>query len=119
MQVSTSLDSVLTATHLAQPQGHLDAAGADEFWAGVSPILAESTPYLLVDMGRVDYVSSAGIAILTRLLIRAQKLGGTLAVFGCNRRVCTIMDVVKIADFLNLRESEEEARARLKELGAS
>lgn len=118
MQVSTSSDSKLTATHFVQPRGHLDAGGADDFWTQVSPLLAESAPYLLVDMGQVDYVSSAGIAVLTRLLIRAQKLDGSLAMFGCNHRVCTIMDVVKIADLLNLRETEEEARARLKELGA-
>lgn len=119
MRVINDANAGLGSVVLVRPVGHLDAVGASQFWDMVSPKLTPATPSLLVDMCKVDFMSSAGVGILIRLLTRVGQLGGFMGVCGCHHRVMTVLHVVNLEEVLNVRPTEDEAVDRLRELGAA
>jgi len=48
-----------------------------------------------------------------RLHHRVQKLGGKIAIFGVNKRVRSVIEVVMLSEILNLSETLDEARSRV------
>ena len=117
MRVTCAKDSELAKALHASPEGMLEAHGASHLWDVVSERLSEKTPSLLVDMSKIKLMTSAGVGVLIRLLTRARNLGGAISLYGCSERNLTILKIVGIEPLLNVRETEEEARERLRELG--
>jgi anti-sigma B factor antagonist len=70
-------------------------------------------PSLLLDLSGVEWVSSAGVGALVRLLTRTQSSGGTMAIYGCGPRVRTVLRICGLEKALNVCETGVEARARL------
>ena len=116
MRMNCSNDLELGSTVLVAPEGSLDSITTPVFLEEVTPHVTAGTPSLLLDLGHVDWMSSAGVGALVRLLARTQSLGGGVALFGCNSRVRTILRVCGLEKVLNVRETAAEARARLQEV---
>lgn len=94
--------------------GALEVGSAEQLWELASPRIGPDARFFLVDFSAVDIVTSAGIGTLVRLLVRLQKFGGSLAIFGCSDKIREVFDIVMLGQILQLSDSEEEARARLK-----
>lgn len=119
MRVECTPDVDLGRTVLAVAIGHLDAQGANDLWDAISPHLSGQRVSLLIDMAQVDWISSAGVGTMVRLLTRCQALGGNLAVFECAARVRSVLRICGLDVVLNVRDSGEDARLRLRELGVA
>lgn len=119
MRVTCSKDAALTKTLHAIPEGMLEAHGASHLWDVISERMGEETPSLLMDMSKVKLMTSAGVGTLIRLLTRARKLGGAVALYGCSERNRTILSIVGIEPLVNLCDTQEQARERLIELGGT
>ncbi|UCE03406.1 MAG: STAS domain-containing protein [Candidatus Latescibacterota bacterium] len=119
MKVKSGGDQELRKVLRGALHGQLDAQGADVVWEGLQAQLNREYPSLLLDMGGVGFVSSAGISTLVRLLSTTQSLNGAMTVFGCNERVRSVLKILMLEKVLNVCDSEADARSRLRELGAS
>ncbi len=117
MRVTCAKDSKLAKALHVSPEGMLEAHGATHLWDVLSERLDETTPSLLMDMSKIRLMTSAGVGVLIRLLTRARKLGGAISLYGCSERNRTILKVVGIGPLVNVRDTEEDARDRLRELG--
>lgn len=65
--------------------GRVDHANADQLRAGLAPPLADCRPgghQLVLDLGGVEYISSAGLRVLMLAARDARAQGGTLVVCG-------------------------------------
>ncbi len=113
MRVTCGPDTEVAGAILARPAGDLDVHGATHFWEIVSPRLRQETPSLLIDMAGVEWMGSAGIGTLMRLLTRIQPMGGKLAIFGCTERVHEILKITSLEAILNICASPEQARHKL------
>jgi anti-anti-sigma factor len=118
MNVTCGSDPVLARTTLATVVGNLDLTGSETFLAQVVPRINSQSPSLLLDLTQVEWVSSAGVGALVRVLTRTQAEKGSFALHGCATRVRTVLRICGLEDHLNVRDSSDEARARLRELGA-
>lgn len=114
MHLEWSPDPELQGCTLAAPTGRLDTEGVAGFFDGLAPRLGAESPFLLVDLGGVDWLSSAGVGALARLLKRAQSAGGTMAIFGCESRVRTVLRLCGLEAVFNVCDTAAEARARLR-----
>ena len=54
----------MTESTLVQPQGRLDALGAQTLWTDVEPLMHKTALHVLVDMSEVRYISSDGLRVL-------------------------------------------------------
>lgn len=113
MRVTCGPDSELDGALLAKASGQLDVHGATQFWEAISPRVGESTPKLLLDMTGVEYMTSAGIGILVKLLNHVQPFGGGMSLFGCNDSVRRVLQITELESLLHVCDSIEEAREEL------
>lgn len=118
MKVNCASDPEIQSVLFVEPHGQLDAQGADVVWATVKPRLTQGMPSLLLDLGGVGFVSSAGISALVRLLSETQSLRGGMSIYGCNERVRSVLKILMLESVLNVCDSEAQARSKLRDLGA-
>ena len=96
--------------------GRIDFAGAEAFRTAITPHLDECVNLggaLLLDLGGVDYISSAG---LRELLIAAKRVGGSKGRMMVCQLQPMVKEVVRISRFdlvLSITEGPDEALARL------
>jgi len=113
MEVHCDRDPEIDGALMAVPGGSLDTQSVDDLWQAVTHRLDEGTPSLMLDLSRVELITSAGVGIMVRLLHRIQALGGRMVVFGANPRVAAVIDAVMLTQILNLCDTIVDARERL------
>ena len=75
---------------------------------------AESkTPVLLIDFRRVGYIDSSGLAILIEYLKAASRFGGKLALFGLEKKVASLFELVRLDQLFVIAEDQGGALERL------
>ncbi len=113
MRVQSAPDSKLPGALLVTVTGSLDTPGSEKFMAEMAARVIPECPPLLFDLSGVEWVSSAGVGALVRLLTRAQSSGGKMALFGCGPKVQTVLRICGLEKALNVSETADQARARL------
>lgn len=114
MIVTFDTDDELAGSLIAHLEGTVDVNGAQEMWASISKEVGESSSRVLIDFSDVSILTSAGIGTMVRIFTRLKAQGGSLAVFGCDPKVREIFRIVMLEDILQVCDSLEEARERLK-----
>lgn len=117
--VSFEQDPELENVLLVRLAGPLEVASVDKVWNRITEQTSGGRSYLLFDFSKVPIVTSAGIGMLVRALIRLQNRGGSLAVFGCDDKICEVFKIVMLKQILNVSDSVDAARDALREAGAS
>ena len=79
--------------------GRLDAAGAPELETRCKALILEGSSRLLLDLAKVEYVSSAGLRSLLVLAKAVKSAGGALALCCL---VPAVRDVMTISGFDNI-----------------
>jgi anti-anti-sigma factor len=104
-----TVDGILTV----RLNGALEIDGAEQLWDQASQRVGPEERFFLFDFSGVTIITSAGIGSLVRLLVRLQKFGGSLAIFGCSDKICDVFDIVLLKQILQVCDSEREARSLL------
>ena len=94
--------------------GNLEVNGATQLWDDVSTRAGEDARFFIFDFTDVHIVTSAGIGTLVRLFVRLRGIGGALVICGCSDKICEVFEIVMLKNVLQVCDSEDEARARLK-----
>jgi anti-sigma B factor antagonist len=73
---------------------------------------------LLLDLTKVSYMDSSGLATLIEYLQRAIKYQGKFALGGVSERLKTIFDLARLGEIFAIHSSVDEAKAALAGRGA-
>ncbi len=114
MQVIFEPDREIENGLVVRLQGAVEVVTAGRLWELSLEQVANGARFFLFDFTGVTILTSAGIGMLVRLLIRLRGQGGTLAVFGCNDHICDVFDIVLLKEILQVCHSEDEARDKLR-----
>ena len=114
MKLKYEPDPVIADGLIVRLSGNLEINGATQLWEGVSTRAGEDTRFFIFDLSDVHIITSAGIGTLVRLFVRLRGFGGGIAIFGCSDKICEVFSVVMLKDLLQVCDSEEEARGRLR-----
>ena len=114
MQAEFKPDQEIDDALMVRLQGAIDVVTANQLWEAASKRVGEGARFFLFDFSDVTILTSAGIGMLVRLLIRLRGQNGTLAVFGCNDHICDVFDIVLLKEILQVCGSEDEAREKLR-----
>ncbi len=93
--------------------GDVDLASSPDLRAVLHTFAKKRIPALVVDLRQVNYVDSSGLATLIEYVRLAQAYGGKFALTNVNERVRTILDLVRLTEFLSIYPSVDDARAGL------
>ena len=114
MQVSLQDDALIPGAQHVRPSGLLDTSGAAALIQAVFGHITAAKPSLLMDFEAVEWVSSAGVGVLVKLLARTQALQGRFALCNCGPRVRTVLRICGLEGALVVCDSLDEARQKLR-----
>lgn len=86
---------------------NLDASNADAFRKQVRPIL-ESNSKIAIDMSALQFVDSSGLGALLSCLRFCNEEGGSLVMFGLQRPVTALFELMRMHRVFNLFDSIDE-----------
>ena len=82
-------------------KGRLDSANAGELEKGMADLFTQPGQKAVVDMEKLDYISSAGLRVVLMLAKRARQTGGRL-LLSC--MAPSVREVFEISGFLKIIE---------------
>lgn len=87
--------------------GHFDAEAAGLV---MDPLVAlvnawDGAPSVTVDMAKLDYISSMGIGVLTKMAVAARKHGTELVLLDPRASVLNVLELLGIPEYIPVRRS--------------
>lgn len=96
---------------LASLQGRLDAYGAHEFEQYLQSVALAGAGSLVLDLSKVEYLSSAGLRLLLATYKKLNRAGGTLALAGVQPYCLNVIDIAGFERTFPVFETVPEAVA--------
>lgn len=90
-------------------QGRFDATTAPLFEQEVMPMLDAGDKSFLLDLARLDYVSSAALRHLLTLARKAEDKGGRVALLSMQSQILEIFDLAGFTQLFHVYTDREEA----------
>ncbi|MBI4352574.1 MAG: STAS domain-containing protein [Candidatus Omnitrophica bacterium] len=75
----------------------------------------ESLKRVVVDLQKVSYIDSSGLATLVEVLKRVKAQGGLLGLSGMSDKVRSLFEITKLDQFFLIAETREEAVDKVKQ----
>jgi anti-anti-sigma factor len=94
------------------PRGRIDSVSSAELEAALLRHLEAGKTRLAVDLGGVEYISSAGLRVFLMLVKRLQGPGGHLVLFAMPESVRLVFELAGFLPIFEIEETRESALAR-------
>lgn len=107
--VSETRDGIL----ILAPVGRLDSNTSGEFEQRLLSELGAGRSRLLVDLERIDYVSSAGLRVLLLGAKRSKDAAGALTLCSLAPAVFQVFELAGFSTIFSIEPTREQALARL------
>jgi anti-sigma B factor antagonist len=108
-KTATRLAADSTTITVLEPEGYLDIHSVYGFDATIQKLLSEKKFRLIVSMGKLTEISSAGFGILINNIIAARKMGGDIVVSNVPSNVQKIFDLLELPEMFRIFKTEEDA----------
>jgi anti-anti-sigma factor len=93
------------------PEGAIDLHVSPELRASLRAIIDEKPKRLVVDLSRVPYVDSSGIAVLIGAMQSLEHEGGVFLLAGAQETVLTILESARLDKYFRLFPDVKSALA--------
>ena len=90
-------------------QGRLDALSAPSFDEQIVDILANSTNGLVIDLSELEYISSAGLRSILKLIKLAPTQGKNVVICSLQPSVFSVFKISGFASFLKICDTRAQA----------
>jgi len=110
MEIQKSAEGGVTTIKL---KGEIDLHGSPVLREEFRACAAEKAERLLLDFTDVSYIDSSGLATLIEYVRESGAYDGKLALFGLQKKVRTIFDLVRLNELFVIKDSREEAVAAI------
>ena len=94
-------------------QGRLDGTTSGVFSEQVEKLIAGDKPKLLVDLGGIDFVTSAGLRAVLGVVKKVKAARGILAVCGVRAEVQDILDITGLSPMIQIYPQRSDGLAAL------
>ncbi len=89
--------------------GELDLHESENVREKLEPLIEEKVQKIVVDLSKLSYIDSSGIAIFIDALRRVQSYGGKLLFFGLHDTVRNIFEVARLDQVFTICPDKESA----------
>lgn len=105
------MPAALPKTETLVLEGEIDLHRSSEIKALLAPLLERKTPRILIDLSRVTYIDSSGLATFIEALQRVLGYGGKLGLFGLQESVRNIFGIARLDQVFQVFPDEATAQA--------
>ena len=92
-------------------QGEIDLHESPRVKEGLLQLLEENPRHVFVDLSRVTYIDSSGLAVLIEAMQRINAYGGRLALIGVHDAVENIMRIARLDQVFHIFPDKASAEA--------
>lgn len=96
-------------------EGRLDSITAGEFEKEVMPLIQQFTLNVLIDFGKLNYISSAGLRSLIIIAKELKKIKKTLALCCLNETIKEVFSISELDTIISIFPTIEDGLISLKE----
>jgi anti-sigma B factor antagonist len=90
-------------------EGELDFHSSGDVRAALSGLTEKQAKKVLVDLAKVSYIDSSGLATFVELFQKLKRYGGKLVLFNLAPSVRSVFEIAKLDSIFHLAASEKEA----------
>lgn len=98
-------------TEILALDGEIDLHRSPEIKALLQPLVQRKASRILLDLSRVTYIDSSGLAVLIEALQRVLFDGGKLGLFGLQQTVSSIFEIARLDQVFEIFRDEASALA--------
>jgi stage II sporulation protein AA (anti-sigma F factor antagonist) len=99
---------------IVNPAGRIDSTTAKVFEESVLGFLDANSNNVIVDMSKLEYISSAGLRVFLTAAKKAKSLGGALTTCSAQPSVREVFEISGFANMLGMYVGIDDACAALK-----
>ena len=94
-------------------QGDVDFHSSPELRTELSKLADNQIKNIVVDLKKVNYIDSSGLATFVELFQKMKRSGGKLVLFNLSKGVRSVFEIAKLDTIFSLAESEQEALSQI------
>ena len=106
MEITQRVEDGIT---VVQPDGRIDTEAAEQLDQVLQAALASGSHKIVVDMSKVEYISSAGLRSLAAVLVRCRDEGGDMKLAALNERVTRVFKIIGFDLLMSVSDTVETA----------
>ena len=99
---------------VAKLAGRLDSSSAATAEEQLTRLIPNSTPRLVIDLSKLEYISSAGLRVLLLVARKVQQAQGKLALFGLAPGVRDVFSISGFDTIFTVRDDSAAAIAAVR-----
>lgn len=93
------------------PQGDVDLAVSDDFQRRLSTLVDKGRVRLVLDLGRVTYIDSAGLGALVAAMKHARAAGGDIKLCALESDVRALLEMTRLDNVMAVHATRQQAIA--------
>ena len=101
--------SEMKRVRLFEVAGRVDSVNANEFGAALDEALGDGKRNLVLDLSGVEYMSSAGLREMVRVLKQVRREGGDLRLAALSERVQEVLELAGLDTIFEIYPTQVEA----------
>ena len=98
---------------ICRVDGDIDINCSPDMKKVFDKLISQKTPKIVIEMTRVAYVDSTGLATLVWILKNMRSYGGKMRLSGMSPKIKSLFEITKLDKLFEIMASEEEAIAGL------
>jgi anti-sigma B factor antagonist len=106
MQVNINLKEGIS---ICKVDGEIDINTAPQFKKAFEKLMREKEAKIIIDMEKVGYIDSSGLATMVELLKNFRKTGARLKLVSLSPKVKSLFEITKLEKLFDILENQDEA----------
>ncbi len=116
MEITQRVEDGIT---VVQPDGRIDTLAAEQLDQTLQATMAAGDYRIVMDMSKVEYISSAGLRSLAAVLVKCREEGGDMKLAALNERVTRVFKIIGFDILMSVSDTPEAAIAEFSASAAS
>ena len=111
MKINTNAE--IPDTHIVSLEGDMDFQSSPDVRRELTKLVDQKSSKILIDLSKVGYIDSSGLATFVELFQKMKRYGGKLALYNLTGAVRSVFEIAKLDSIFKLVSSKDEALATL------
>ncbi len=107
----SELTNSTTEPPVVSLEGEIDMHESPQVREKFAAVVEAKADRVLVDLTRVSYIDSSGLAVLIETMQRVEEYGGKLALFGVRKNILTILEIARLDKVFSIFPDKAAAAA--------